>query len=131
MREQNSVYYMTDREYRAYKRQLRRQRELRRRMLMIVMTVCFISIGVFSYNSFAASANTGEEEISFKYYTNVTVAYGETLWDIVDDYIDYEQYADKEVYIAEVRSINHLDSEGNIKAGQNLVLPYYSNEFVK
>lgn len=131
MREQNSVYYMTDREYRAYKRQIRRQRELRRRMLMIAMTVCLIVIGVFSYNSFVASASTGDDEVSFKYYTNITVAYGETLWDIADDYIDYEQYADKEVYIAEVKSINHLDSEGTIKAGQNLVLPYYSNEFVK
>ncbi len=131
MREQNSVYYMTDREYRAYKRQIRRQRELHRRMLMVIVTVCFVVIGVFSYNSFIASANTGDEEIAFKYYTNITVAYGETLWEIADDYIDYEQYADKEVYIAEVKNINHLDAEGTLKAGQKLVLPYYSNEFVK
>ena len=64
-------------------------------------------------------------------YTQVTFAYGETLWDLSEDYIDYEEYKDKKEYIEEVQSINHLAEEDSIRAGQTLIVPYYSYDFVK
>ena len=76
-------------------------------------------------------ASNGENQLKFKYYTQVTVAYGETLWDLSDSYIDYEEYKDKNAYIAEVRSINHLSDENGVRAGQTLIVPYYSYDFVK
>ena len=33
-------------------------------------------------------------------------------------------------YLAEVKSINHLDDEFHLVAGQNLILPYYSQEYI-
>lgn len=126
-----SVYDMTDRELRIYKRKLRRQREIRRRCMSFVMTLGLIAICAVSYHSLKTSANSGTDSINFKYYTNVNVAYGETLWDIADEYIDYKEYKDKNEYIAEVKSINHLDDEANVKAGQFLVVPYFSTEFVQ
>lgn len=131
MRTSKNVYDMTDRELRAYKRKLRRQREIRRRCMMVTMTICLVLAGAISYHAIQSDASTGSDEINFKYYTEITVQYGETLWDIADEYIDYDEYKNKEAYIAEVKSINHLDSEGMIKAGQHLIVPYYSNEFVK
>ena len=119
MRVQKSVYYMTDRELRIYKRQLRRRRQLQRRIVTMLATICVIAFCAVSY------------QLKFKYYTQVTVAYGETLWDLSDDYIDYDEYKNKKEYIAEVQSINHLTEEDSIRAGQTLIVPYYSYDFVK
>ena len=131
MRIQENVYAMTDREFRAYKRKLRHQREVRRKCFILAVTLCLILTGAISYYSIQSNADTGEKEILFKYYTNITVAYGESLWSLADQYIDYSQYKDKNAYIAEVCSINHLAEDSDIRAGQNLIMPYYSPEFIK
>ncbi|MCH5344762.1 MAG: LysM peptidoglycan-binding domain-containing protein [Acetatifactor sp.] len=128
---QKSVYYMTDRELRAYKWRQRRQRELRRKVMTFVATLCLIFTCMISYHAITTSANTGEDELNFKYYTNITVQNGETLWDIADKYIDYDQYDGKREYVAEVVHINHLDEDASLRAGQHIVVPYYSTEFVK
>ena len=131
MRGRESVYYMTDSELRAYKRRMRRQRSLRNRLFTLFMTICLIAVFAVSYCSIKSSASMGRDQLQFKYYTSITIQYGETLWDIADDYIDYNQYKYKSVYIAEVQSINHLDNDTQIRAGQSLIVPYYSSEFVK
>lgn len=131
MNTQKRIYDMTDKELRAYKRNKRRQREIRRRCLTIIATVCLVLIGALSYHAIQSSASTGQEEINFKYYKNITVQYGETLWDIADDYMNHDEYKNKAQYIAEVKNMNHLDNEGTIQAGQKLIVPYYSNDFVK
>lgn len=131
MRTQENLYEMTDRELRTYRRELRHKREIRRKCFALAATLCLILLGTVSYHAIQSSANTGEETLSFKYYTNVTVAYGESLWNLADDYIDYDHYKNKNIYIAEVCSINHLANEADIQAGQSLIVPYYSNEFVK
>lgn len=125
-----NIREMTDRELRAYKRSLRRRREIRRRCMLFLMTFCLIMVCAVSYCSVKSNADTGND-LSFKYYTGIIVAYGDTLWDIAEQYIDYDQYSDKNAYIEEVKSINHLNAEADIKAGQHLVVPYFSSDFVK
>ena len=117
MRVQKSVYYMTDRELRIYKRQQRRRRQLQRRIVTMLATICVIAFCAVSYHGIRSLASSGEDQLKFKYYTQVTVAYGETLWNLSDDYIDYDEYKDKKEYIAEVQSINHLTEEDSIRAG--------------
>ena len=95
MRVQKSVYYMTDRELRIYKRQLRRRRQLQRRIVTMLATICVIAFCAVSYHGIRSLASSGEDQLKFKYYTQVTVAYGETLWDLSDDYIDYDEYKNK------------------------------------
>ena len=131
MRVQKSVYRMTDRELRLYKRQLRRKQQIRRRVFTMITTICVIVFCAVSYQGICSLASSGEEQLKFKYYTQVTVAYGETLWDLSENYIDYEEYKDKNEYIEEVQSINHLAEEDSIRAGQTLIVPYYSYDFVK
>ena len=131
MREQKSIYRMTDRELRAYKRQQKRRKQIQRRIYTMIATICMIVVCAVSFHGIRSVASNGENQLKFKYYTQVTVAYGETLWDLSDSYIDYEEYKDKNAYIAEVRSINHLLDENGVRAGQTLIVPYYSYDFVK
>ena len=120
MRVQKSVYRMTDRELRLYKRQLRRKQQIRRRVFTMITTICVIVFCAVSYQGIRSLASSGEDQLKFKYYTQVTVAYGETLWDLSDDYINYDEYKNKKEYIAEVQSINHLAEEDSIRAGQDI-----------
>ncbi len=126
----NNIYEMNDRELKRYKRMLKLRIERRRKVFLSAMTllatVCLILVFAVSHDSLKISANSG-----FKYYTNVTVEAGETLWDLADDYIDYDHYKDKNSYIAEVQSINHLSEDALITAGQMLVVPYYSGEYIE
>lgn len=129
MREQKNIREMSDRELRSYKRALRLRKERRCKALRIsiiaIATLCIIVIFSASYGAIKSNANS-----KFKYYTSITVEAGENLWDIADEYIDYDIYENKNKYIAEVQSINHLDESGTIVAGQMLIVPYYSAEFV-
>ena len=131
MRVQKSVYYMTDRELRIYKRQMKRRQQIQRKIFTVLATICVIVFCAVSYHGIRSLASNGDDQLKFKYYTQVTVAYGETLWNLSDDYIDYEEYKDKKEYIQEVQSINHLSDEDGIRAGQTLIVPYYSYDFVK
>lgn len=120
---------MSDREMRMYRRKLRRQREQRRRLALAVSVLFLACIGVFSYCSMKSDAKSSADDITFKYYTNVTLQYGDTVWELADQYIDYAQYKDKEDYIDEVCSINRLSSCDHIDAGETIVFPYYSEEY--
>ena len=95
---------------------------MQRRILTMIATVCVIIFCAVSYQGIRSLASSGEEQLKFKYYTQVTLAYGETLWDLSEDYIDYEEYKDKKEYIDEVQSINHLAEEDSIRAGQTLIV---------
>jgi nucleoid-associated protein YgaU len=128
MKAQKNLYEMTERELRSYKRTLKLRRERRRKCLSavggVLAAVIMVLVCAFSYGSIDSKANTG-----YKYYTSVTVEAGETLWQIADDYIDYDYYKNKNSYLSEVCSINHLDNEGSITVGELLILPYYSSEY--
>ena len=129
MKEQKSIYEMNDRELRSYKRILRLRRERRQKTIRFCVTViatfCMILVLAASYGAIKSNANSG-----FKYYTKVTVKAGESLWDIADEYIDYDVYEIKNSYIAEVKRMNHLEDSDDIMAGQTLIVPYYSTEYV-
>ena len=121
---------MTDRELRAYKRKLRRQREQRRKVMMAAIAALIVITGFISYRSITTKASENVP-VAYKYYTDVIVKGGETLWNISDHYIDYTQYKSKQAYIEEVCCINSLYDASDIRAGQRLVVPYYSTEFVR
>lgn len=130
MRTRDNMYEMNERELRKHARILRLRKERRRKCLkaltVAAVTVCMILICSLSYRALDSNANVG-----FKYYTNVTVEAGESLWEIAGEYVDGVHYDSRESYIAEVCSINHLADENSITAGQMLIIPYYSSEYVR
>lgn len=130
MRAQNSVDEINEREQKRYARVQRLRRERRRKCLMgmaaMIAAFCLILICSFSYNTIRSNANDG-----YKYYTSVTVGVGESLWEISGNYMDDTHYDSKKDYITEVCSINHLQDADDITAGQILIVPYYSSEYIR
>ena len=119
---------MTASERRVRNNKIRRQRQLRRNILFTVFTVVLIL--TFSVGGFAIGSRAQDKEsvVLYKYYANIEVQYGETLWDIADTYFCEDKYDDYEHYISEVMQINGLYNE-EVSAGSYLIIPYYSAEF--
>lgn len=124
-----NIYEMNASKLKSCQRALFLRRERISRVMpalfALLATVGMIFISAVSYRSIRTSASSG-----FKYYTSVTVENGETLWDIADEFIDYTHYKNKNSYITEVQNINHLDENCSIDAGQILILPYYSSQYI-
>ena len=121
---------MLDKE-RRYSRRVQCRRKERRQVfltggLTLAVIICMILICTVAYGSIRVQANTG-----FKYYTCITVEDGESFWSIASRYIDSEHYEDMGSYIAEVENINHLDADETLLAGQRLIVPYYSAEYIQ
>ena len=115
-------------EKRIRNNKIRRQRQLKRNIMMLIFTsvlVLTLSIGGFAIGS---KAQDKEELILYKYYTNIEVQYGETLWDIANTYFCEEKYRNYNHYVSEVMQINGLYSE-EVSAGTYLIVHYYSAEF--
>lgn len=115
-------------EYRIRKNYLKRRKQLRNRIILLLLTTVLVlgsSIVLFASK---AKAQSSDEEVFYKYYKSVTVAHGDTLWDYAYEYCDshYDSYQD---YVDEIINMNTL-SANEITAGQSIIIPYYSSEFV-
>ena len=119
--------YTAYREIRIEENRKRRLRIVRRQRIILAFVIAVIVFAfAFLGTKLVLSAHSGN--IRFKYYTSITVHSDDTLSSIAEDYISSE-YKNADSYIREVCAINHLDEEGTIYAGENLVVPYYSDEF--
>ena len=116
-------------ERRIKNNKLRRRRQLRHNIMKFVLTVMLISCLSVCFFSFKAKAQSNDAEISYKYYKSISVSAGDTIWDYAAEYADEEYYDSYESYINEVIRINALSND-SIRAGQSIIIPYYSNEFV-
>lgn len=119
MREENSRIYLN---------RIRRKRQLRRRVLVTAITLCLsFGTGIIG-NCFLSKAQTAvQPAVAYKYFTSIVVRPGDTLTTIAGEYAD-SHYESVEAYIEEVRMTNHLRDE-DIRAGEYLIVPYYSSEF--
>lgn len=100
----------------------------RRKMIVGAgLTLCLVITLAIIFGSFLSKAKDKEEDVTYyKYYTNIEIQPGDTLWDLADNYI--EHYESKEAYIQEVSQLNSIRN-GKIISGQNLIMPYYSTEY--
>ena len=116
-------------EYRIRKNRMKRQRQLRRRIGTVLLTAVLVFGSSLLFFSFRTKAQSSDEEIFYKYYKSVTIESGDTLWDFAQQYCDshYDSYQD---YVDEVMNMNTLSESENITTGQNIIIPYYSSEFV-
>ena len=90
-------------------------------LTLIIVLFC----GVFALHSHAASKQ--EQAPVYKYYTQIRIEYGDTLWSIAGKYMDQDHYT-RSSYISEVKKINHINENDAIKEGKTLIIPYYSAE---
>ena len=119
--------YMADREIRIAENKKNRMQIVRKQQMILAIVIAVVlATTIFLGAAFVTNAQS--EGGSYKYYTSVTVSYGDTLTDIAQKYITKE-YKDTEAYIREVCAINHLESEDSLLAGTDIIVPYYSEEF--
>lgn len=90
--------------------------------------VLAVSVAAAALFAGKADAHDPDEAVYYKYYKNVRVERGDSLWKYAEEYRKTDEQSCRE-YIDEVRSINHLEGD-NIVAGENIVLPYYSTVYV-
>ncbi|MCI9072163.1 MAG: LysM peptidoglycan-binding domain-containing protein [Lachnospiraceae bacterium] len=126
----NQAMRVYERDLRNQQRKIRRRREVRRIFILAGIAIVLALAFAFSYHAFLSNANTELGDISYKYYTSIQIAPGDTLWSLADKYADKAHYSSQNQYIAEVMSINHLTGQ-EIYSGNYLILPYYSSEYVK
>lgn len=120
---------LTEREYRNYKRKIRRQREIRNKIIFAFMTLVIVLTAVFFLQSITSQAKEENAEVSYKYFTYLEVEQGDSLWSIAQEHINYEFYDSVQDYIDEVIDINNMQDD-NLKAGQCIIIPYFSNTYM-
>lgn len=115
-------------EQRIIRNKIRRNRIVRRQRLMLVaaiMAVVILSVCMFLKMSIVLKAQSEDMVPTCKYYKVVTLHAGDNLWDIASNYYATDEYKDFTAYLTEICSINHLDCPDEIKAGENVIIPYF------
>ena len=88
-------------------RKIRRQR-MHVALSFVVAAISFVAV----FFIFSASSKAESKAQKYKYYTSISVEYGDTLWSIASDYMD-EEFYDRLSYVQEVKSINHSREDAN------------------
>lgn len=117
-------------ERRIRNNRIRRRMELRRKFRMFIMTICLVIIFSIGVNGFLSNAKDKNSQISYKYYTSITVSKEDTLWSIAEKYMDKEHYDSMNDYIKEVKNMNHLKND-IITYGEHLIVPYYMDAYLE
>lgn len=104
-------------------REKTKQVEKKLMILLAIFSAVFITGILFAGRFRMAKAE--ESTPDYKYYTSIEIESGDSLWSIAGRYMD-DHYRDRDEYIHEVRTLNHLTGD-EIHAGGYLLVPYYSN----
>ena len=105
------------------KKRLRRKQIQRNRRISICRSILSISILLFVF--FCNFEAVAEKPASYKYYTEIRIDRGDTLWSIADRYMS-EEYTSRRAYVREIQKINDLGCD--LQYGQRILVPYYSED---
>ena len=112
---------------RRYQR-VRKQRSGRMLSLGTMVFMFLLSLGLALLPDREADAQSEDAVVYYKYYTNVKIGVGDSLWGYAEQYRSPEGMSHED-YIREVQSINHL-ADDKLVAGRSIILPYYSTDYV-
>lgn len=120
---------MTREEFRKARREqtLKEQNTMRKRILIFCLTLIVMFCMGVVLGTLLARAEETEAEQMHKYYTNIQIRKGDTLWSIADEYMDDEHYKNRQEYILEVMRMNHM-TDSRLTAGKRLIVPYYAEK---
>ena len=114
-------------------RRLMKRGWFRRRIFKLaivwVIIICAASIALSMLPGKKADAQEENEAVYYKYYDNVRIEKGDTLWGSAEKYRRPDGMSCSE-YISDVKRINHLHGD-KLVVDQTIVLPYYSTEYIK
>lgn len=110
------------------KRKYQRERARRSRQIFerVLLSICLVTLLAIGSSAILTKATTAEEaeKIYYKYYTQIEITSGDSLWEIAGKYMENGPYESRNDYMEEVIEINQL-SDTTIILGQHLVVPYY------
>lgn len=126
----NTLYNISNnKKRRLYKSRIRRQKMLLRKFVLAFVLFAIILIGGLSINSVKTNAKTDGDDLVFKYFTSVEVTKGQTVSEIAHLYYNDDFQSSFSDYLKEIKATNHLTNDYQIKAGQVLIIPYFSAEY--
>ena len=105
------------------RRRSRRRNLLRQHVLSV--TVVLLAVLMLLASHLAGTYTAQETQPVYKYYKEIRVGRGESLWSIAEKYCG-DEYGDLRDYIREVCDLNGI-SGGQVYYGQYLTIPYYSD----
>jgi hypothetical protein len=113
---------------RLHRLEVIRQQKQRRKVILLFAVTLFLMFSIgFGFGSLLSKAQESEQPMAYKYYTNIEIQDGDTLWTIAGTYMDNTHYLRRKDYINEVMTLNHMTSDQLI-SGQKIIVPYYSDE---
>lgn len=122
----NDPRFLSKSELRIYENKKRRLRIVRRQKLALALFVtAVIFLLLFFRNSIKLEAQNENYIPKCKYYKVVTVHAGDNLSRIAGKFYDSQEYDDLDHFVSEICSINNLSDADVIRAGENIVVPYY------
>lgn len=110
----------------------RRERVARQRRTLAFTGLALILGIVLTFSVLGTSAQaSGADQASdsYKYYKEVYVESGDTLWSIATQYTD-GSISEINDCIEQIRSVNSMNKFETLKAGTYIVVPYYSSEYL-
>ncbi len=117
------------RELKIRRNRIKRQRQLRRRIVIAIAAVIIIVSSSLGLTSILSKAAETPDEYKIKTYSSVMMPFGSDLYELAAQYMDSYYYDSCEDYIREGRFINHLDEDETVQAGYYVILPRYIEEF--
>ena len=90
--------------------------------VLFAVIFAVFTIGCIVSKSQECVASTKPED---KYFTNIIIDKGDTLWDVASEYMDEEHYDSIYDYMNELRTMNNLKSD-TLYEGQSFVITYYA-----
>ncbi len=112
------------RELKIRRNRIRRQRQLRRRIVIGIAAIIIILSSSLGLTSFLSKAAVTPDEYKVKTYSSVMVPFGSGIRELARVYTDFDYYESYDAYINEVMFINHLSDE-DVRPGNYLILPVY------
>lgn len=119
----SSLAYNSAAEIRIRQNRARRNRELKRRLLIAAFSFVLLITLVILF-CVKSDAHEADKVTYFKYYKSIEIEPGDTLWSIADVYVNPEKN-NKNSFVKEVCYINNIDDASAIVVGDHLVIPYY------
>lgn len=110
----------------------RREKVARQRRTLLFTAIAMVLGVILTFSVLGTSAQaTGMDQASdsYKYYKEVYVESGDTLWTIAEAYTDGSVSEIRDC-IAEVRNINGLSKYETLKSGTYITVPYYSAHYL-
>lgn len=120
----NNYYREYNRREQYYKRTAVVYRE---RLLITVICIIAFMFSLILFNHKTNAANFSSDNSSVKMYKSITIFSGDTFESIANAYMSNE-YSSVNKYINEVLSINGMNSESKLIAGNNIIVPYYCDK---